>query len=71
MSKRVLLAALLLSAVAVGAGMLRLNAAWHQALALPAEGVVITVAKGESLRRVLARAEGKQRLTRSLSLIHI
>ena len=65
MTKRVVLIALLLSAVAVGAGTLRLTAAWNQALALPPEGVLITVAKGESLSRVLARAEEKQWLTRS------
>ena len=48
---------LLLGALAAGAGTLRLTTAWNQALVLPAEGVVITVAKGESLSRVLARAE--------------
>ena len=65
MTKRVLLVALLLSAVAVGASMLRLTTAWNQALVLPQEGVLITVAQGESLSRVLARAEGNQWLTRS------
>ena len=57
MTKRVLHVALLLGALAAGAGTLRLTTAWNQALVLPAEGVVITVAKGESLSRVLARAE--------------
>ena len=56
MTKRVLHVALLLGALAVGAGTLRLTTAWNQALVLPEEGVLITVAKGESL---------------SLSLIHI
>ena len=65
MTKRVLHVALLLGAVAVGAGTLRLTTAWNQALVLPAEGVVITVAKGESLSRVLARAEDNQWLTGS------
>ena len=65
MTKRVLLVALLLSAVAVGAGVVRLTTAWNQALALPPEGVLITVAQGESLRRVLARAEDNQWLTQS------
>ena len=65
MTKRVLLVALLLSAVAVGASMLRLTTAWNQSLELPQEGVLITVAQGESLSRVLARAEGNQWLTRS------
>ena len=65
MTKRVLLVAVMLSAVAVGAGMVRLTTAWNQALALPPEGVLITVAQGESLRRVLARAEDNQWLTRS------
>ncbi len=65
MTKRVALVALLLSAVLVGAGMLRLITAWNQALALPAEGVLITVAKGENLGQVLARAEDNQWLTRS------
>jgi len=62
-TKRVLLVALLLTAMGVGAGMLRLTTAWNQALALPPEGVLITVAKGESLSRVLARAEDNQWLT--------
>ena len=65
MTKRVLHVALLLGALAVGAGTLRLTTAWNQALVLPAEGVVITVAKGESLSRVLARAEDNQWLTGS------
>ena len=65
MTKRVALVALLLSAVVVGAGMLRLTTAWNQALVLPQEGVLITVAQGESLSRVLARAEDHQWLTRS------
>ena len=65
MTKRVALVALLLSAVLVGVGMLRLITAWNQALALPAEGVLITVAKGENLGQVLARAEDNQWLTRS------
>ena len=56
-TKRVLHVALLLGALAVGAGTLRLTTAWNQALVLPEEGVLITVAKGESLSRVLARAE--------------
>ena len=57
MTKRVLHVALLLGALAVGAGTLSLTTAWNQALVLPEEGVLITVAKGESLSRVLARAE--------------
>ena len=57
MTTRVLHVALMLGAVAVGAGTLRLTTAWNQALVLPVEGVLITVAKGESLSRVLARAE--------------
>ena len=65
MTKRVLLVAVMLSAVAVGAGMVRLTTAWNQALVLPPEGALITVAQGESLRRVLARAEDNQWLTRS------
>ena len=65
MTKRVLLVAVLLTAMAVGAGMLRLTTAWNQALVLPPEGVLITVARGESLSRVLARAEDNQWLTRS------
>ena len=65
MTKRVLLVAVLLTAMAVGAGMLRLTTAWNQALVLPPEGVLITVAQGESLSRVLARAEDNQWLTRS------
>ena len=63
MTKRVVLVALLLSAVAVGIGMLRLSTAWNQALLLPVEGALITVAKGESLGQVLARAEDNQWLT--------
>ena len=65
MTKRVLLVALVLTAMAVGAGMLRLTIAWNQALMLPPEGVLITVAQGESLSRVLARAEDNQWLKRS------
>lgn len=65
MTKRVLLVALLLTAMAVGAGMLRLTIAWNQALVLPPESVLITVAQGESLSRVLARAEDNQWLKRS------
>ena len=63
MNKRVILGALLLSAVAIGVGLLRLTAAWNQALALPVDGVIITVSKGESLSRVLARAEDNKWLT--------
>ena len=44
MTKRVVLAVLLLGAVVIGAGMLRLTTAWNQALALPTHGVFITVA---------------------------
>ncbi len=57
MTRRVTLAALLLCAVAVAASALRLAAVWNQALAIPPEGTIITVAKGESLSKVLARAE--------------
>ena len=63
MTKRVALAALLLCAVAVGASALRLAAVWNQALAIPAKGTIITVAKGESLSTVLARAEQNDWLT--------
>ena len=65
MTQRAVLVALLLSAVVVGVGMLRLTTAWNQALVLPAEGVLITVAKGESLGQVLERAEDYQWLNRS------
>ena len=64
MTKRIALVALLLSAVGVGVAMLRLTTGWNQALSLPADGVLITVAKGESLGQVLARAEDNQWLTR-------
>ena len=47
MTKRVLLVAVMLSAVAVGAGMVRLTTAWNQPIVLPPEGVLITVAQGE------------------------
>ena len=63
MTKRVTLAALLLCAVAVAASALRLAAVWNQALAIPAEGTIITVAKGESLSKVLARAEHNEWLS--------
>ena len=63
MTKRVSLAALLLCAVAVGASALHLAAVWNQALAIPAEGTIIRVAKGESLSKVLARAEQNEWLT--------
>ena len=65
MTKRVVLVALLLSVVTFAAAGLRLTTAWNQALVLPVDGVLITVAKGESLSRVLARAEDNQWLTRS------
>ena len=65
MTKRIALVALLLSAVVVGFAMLRLTTVWNQPLSLPAEGVLITVAKGESLGQVLARAEDNQWLSRS------
>lgn len=65
MSKRILLVALLLSIVAACAGILRLTTVWNQALVLPLTGAIITVAKGESLGQVLARAEHNQWLTRS------
>ncbi len=65
MTRRVVLAALLLSTVVIGASMLRLTAVWNQVLALPPAGALITVAKGDSLGQVLARAEQKQWLTRS------
>ena len=54
---------MLLCAVAAGASALRLAAVWNQALAIPAEGTIITVAKGESLSKVLARAEHNEWLT--------
>ena len=63
MTRRVVLVALLLSVFTVAAAGLRLTTAWNQALVLPADGVLITVAKGESLSRVLARAEDNQWLT--------
>ena len=62
-TKRAALAALLLCIVAVGASALRLNAVWNQPLAIPADGTMITVARGESLSRVLARAEENEWLT--------
>ena len=65
MTKRVVFVALLLSVVTFAAAGLRLTTAWNQALVLPADGVLITVAKGESLSRVLARAEDNQWLTGS------
>ncbi len=65
MTRRVVLVALLLSVFTVAAAGLRLTAAWNQALVLPADGVFITVAKGESLSRVLARVEDNQWLTGS------
>ena len=65
MTKRIALVALLLSTVVVGFAMLRLTTVWNQPLSLPAEGVLITVAKGESLGQVLARAEDNQWLSRS------
>ena len=65
MNKRVILGALLLSAVAIGVGLLRLTAAWNQALTTPVDGVIINVSKGESLSRVLARAEDNKWLTHS------
>ena len=65
MSKRIVLVALLLSIVAACAGILRLTTVWKQALVLPLTGAIITVAKGESLGEVLARAEHNQWLTRS------
>ena len=65
MSKRVIPGALLLSAVAIGIGLLRLTIAWNQALALPVDGANITVSKGESLSRVLARAEDNEWLIHS------
>ena len=66
MTTRVVLVALLLISVftIVAAG-LRLTIAWNQALVFPTDGVLITVAKGESLSRVLARAEDNQWLTGS------
>ena len=66
MTKRVILAVLLLSAVAFGAGGLRLTTAWNQVLVLPDEGGVVTVAKGESLSQVLARMEDHQWLAESV-----
>ena len=63
MTKRVTLAALLLCAVAVAASALSLTSVWNQALAIPAEGTIITVAKGESLSKVLARAEHNEWLS--------
>ena len=65
MTKRVVLVALLLSIVTVAAAGLRLAIAWNQALVLPADGALITVAKGESLSGVLARAVDNQWLTGS------
>jgi UPF0755 protein len=64
-TKRVVLVALLLSVLTFAAAGLRLTTAWNQALVLPADGVLITVAKGENLSRVLARAEDNQWLTGS------
>ena len=57
MTRWAVLVALVLSVFTVGAAGLRMTTVWNQALVLPADGVLITVAKGESLSRVLARAE--------------
>jgi UPF0755 protein len=65
MTKRVVLVALLLSVITVAAAGMRLTIAWNQELLLPADGALITVAKGESLSRVLARAADNQWLTGS------
>ena len=65
MTKRGVLVALLLSVFTVAAAGLHLTRAWNQALVLPADGVLITVAKGESLSRVLARAEDNHWLSGS------
>ena len=64
MTTRIVRAGLLLVAILVSAGALRLITAWNQALMLPAEGAVMTVSKGESLSQVLARAEENKWLTR-------
>ena len=65
MTRRVVLVALLLGVFTVAAAGLRLTTAWYQALVLPTDGVLITVAGGESLSRVLARAEDNQWLSGS------
>ena len=65
MKKRLFLAALILFAVALTLAVQRVSALWDQPLSLPAEGAIVTVAKGESLGQVLARAEKSQWLTQS------
>lgn len=65
MNKRWVVSVFVLAVVTLTVGALRLTALWEQPLALPAEGAVVTVARGESLRQVLERAEDRQWLTRS------
>jgi UPF0755 protein len=64
-SKKLIGLVFVLSVVAFTGSALRLSALWDQPLALPAEGAIVTVARGESLRQVLERAEKRQWLTQS------
>ena len=64
-SKKLIVLVFVLSVVAFAGSALRLSALWDQPLALPAEGAIVTVARGESLRQVLERAEKRQWLRQS------
>ena len=64
-SKKLIVLVFVLSVVAFAGSALRLSALWDHPLALPAEGAIVTVARGESLRQVLERAEKRQWLRQS------
>ena len=64
-SKKLIVAVFVLAIVSFAGSALRLSALWDQPLGLPAEGTIVTVAKGESLRQVLERAENRHWLRQS------
>ena len=65
MTRRLLFSVILLALAATGVSVMALHSVWRQAVMLPQGSAVITIAPGESLGGVLARAEVNSWLTRA------
>ena len=65
MTRRLLFRVILLALAAIGVSVMALHSVWRQPVTLPQGSAVITIAPGESLGGVLARAEANSWLTRA------
>ena len=65
MTRQLLFSVIFLALAATGASLAALQRIWHQPVMLPGGSAVITIAPGESLGGVLARAEADSWLTRA------